>query len=226
MRTILGFFVSFAPLIYTLLVIGLAMGLRRLLRARTEERNAVYGLEQEIARRHMSQAVTTLSLVGFLAVTQFVLVVFLVPSLPAFANLATPTLNAFTTPTDTLSPEMLQTLVGSTPAATFTPQTSGCIPGVLSITSPKAGTEVKGLVELTGDANIPNFGFYKYEFAPLGSSIWSAIEASRTPVTNGKLGKWDTSVIAQGDYQLRLVITDNQGTEMPACIIPIRIKAP
>ncbi len=227
MKTILNFFVHFAPLIYVLLAIGFAIGLRRLAQARLETREAVYGLEREIAHRHTAQAITTMTLVGFLAVAESVLIVFLAPILPALAQLPTPTGNILALQTGTLSPEMIGTLTamptGLLPTAQ---QSSGCISGVINISSPKAGEEVKGLIELKGDANIPNFGFYKYEFAPVASDSWSTIEAARKPVNNDKLGKWDTATVDQGDYQLRLVVADNQGSELPACVITIRVKNP
>ncbi len=226
MKTIFSFFIHYAPFIYILLAVGLIIGVRKLILARAETREANYGLEREIAHHHTSQAITTLTLVGILAVAEFVLLVFLVPNLPALGQLSTPTMNAILAPTGTLSPEIIETLDARTPGITPTAQLGGCIPGLINITSPKAGDEIKGSITLTGDANIPNFGFYKYEFAPLGSDSWSAVEASRKPVINGNLGNWDTSAILQGDYQLRLVVADNQGNELPACVIPVRIKTP
>ncbi len=226
MNTILNFFVRYAPLIYFLLAIGLALGIRRLLLARAETREAIYGLEREIAHHHISQAITTITLVGFMAVAEFVLIVFLVPSLPALAQLSTPTMNALPMQTGTISPEMMETLNALPPGTTPTAQISGCIAGVINIASPKAGDEVKGAFDLKGDADIPNFGFYKYEYAPLGSDTWSTIEASRTPQKDGNLGSWDTSTIVPGDYQIRLVVADNKGNELPACVISVRIKTP
>jgi hypothetical protein len=226
MKTILSFFIHNAPFIYILLAVGLIFGVRKLVLARAETHEANYGLEREIAHHHTSQAITTLTLVGILAVAEFVLLVFLMPNLPALVQLSTPTMNAILAPTGTLSPEIIETLDARTPGITPTAQSSGCIPGLINISSPKAGDEIKGSIILTGDANIPNFGFYKYEFAPLGSDTWSAVEASRKAVIDGNLGNWDTSAILQGDYQLRLVVTDNQGNELPACVIPVRIKTP
>ena len=81
-------------------------------------------------------------------------------------------------------------------------------------------------MNLQGTASIPNFGFFKYEFSPAGLNVWSTILANRKPVVDGNLGGWDTSAILTGDYQLRLVVTDNLGNELPACVIPVRIKAP
>jgi hypothetical protein len=226
MKAIVVFFVHFAPFIYLLLALGLIFGIRRLVLARSENREAIYGLEREIAHNHSNQAIIALTLIGFLAMAEFVIIVFLGPNLPALAQLPTPTLNAVAVPTSTLSPELMGTLGARTPEFTATNQISGCIPGVINIAFPKAGDEIKGSITLIGDANIPNFGFYKYEFSPRASESWSAVEANRKPVINDKLGTWDTSAIPQGDYQLRLVVTDNQGNELPACIIPVRIKTP
>ncbi|MGA2489359.1 MAG: hypothetical protein ABSF99_04110, partial [Anaerolineales bacterium] len=192
--------------------------------ARAELRGAAYGLEREIAQRHMSQALSTLVVVGFLAFAEFVLVVFLVPNIPSLSQLDTPTMNPLFTPTSTFPLEFVETLGTGTPGSTPTAQATGCIPGQIDITSPKAGDQVQGSITLQGSANIPNFGFYKYEFAPIGSDNWATIVASNTVVQNNTLGNWDTSTIATGDYQLRLVVTNNQGNALPACVIPVRIK--
>jgi hypothetical protein len=226
MNSVLNFFVQFAPLIYVLLAVALVIGLLRLAKARTETREAIYGLEREIAHHHTRQAATTITLVGFLAVAELVLVVFLAPNLPALAKISTPTANVVNIPTGTLSAGLIETLTAMPPGLTPTTLASGCQPGQINISSPKPGDEIKGEVVLKGDADIPNFGFYKYEYAPLGTDAWAAIEASRTPKKDGDLGIWDTSAIAQGDYQIRLVVTDNKGTELPACVIPVRIKTP
>jgi hypothetical protein len=226
MVAVLDFFIRFAPLIFLLLALGALFGIRRLVIARTETRAAAYGLEREIAKRHTSQAVSTLVLVGFLAFAEFILVVFLVPNIPALSQLATATINPLMTPTSTFPLTSIETPGSGTLVATPTAMATGCIPGQIDITSPKAGEQIQGSITLKGTAIVPNFGFYKYEFAPLGSDAWAAILANRKPIQDGDLGNWDTSTVAAGDYLLRLVVTDNQGNELPACTIPVRIKAP
>jgi hypothetical protein len=226
MTAVLGLFDRLAPLIFTVLALGVVIGARMALKARNELRGAAFGLEREIAHRHMSQAVSTLVVAGVLAFAEFFLVVFLVPNVPALSRLATPTINPLLTPTGTFALVYEPTLGTGTPASIPTAQASGCIPGQIEITSPKPGDQIQASITLKGSANIPNFGFYKYEFAPIGSDAWATIIASRKPVQDGDLGNWDTSAIATGDYQLRLVVTDNQGNELPACVIPVRIKAP
>jgi hypothetical protein len=226
MTAVLGFFIRLAPFIFLLLALGALFGLRRMIKARDEMRAAAYGLEREIAQRHTSQAISTLVLVGFLALAEFALVVFMVPNIPALSRLATPTINPLLTPTSTFPLTSIEGSGTETPGPTPTAMATGCIIGQINITSPKAGDQVQGSITLQGTANVPNFGFYKYEFSPIGSDTWATILANRKPVQDGDLGNWDTSAIATGDYQLRLVVTDNQGNELPACIIPLRIKAP
>jgi hypothetical protein len=227
MTGILSFFVNLAPVIFALLARGLIFGLRQITRARTEERGAVFGMEREIAQHHMRQAAATLTVVTFLALAEFALVVFLVPNIPGLTQLATPTMNPLLTPTGTFPLEFMETLGVVTPGGpTPTIQAAGCIPGQIDITTPKPGDTLKGSIDLTGSANIPNFGFYKYEFAPLGSDTWATIVADNKVVQDSKLGIWDTSAITPGDYQLRLVVSDNQGNSFPACVIQVRIIAP
>jgi hypothetical protein len=224
MAEILIFFVRLAPLIYILLALGALVGIRRLVKARSEMRGAAYRLEREIAQRHLIQSTSILAVAGFLGFAEFFLVVFLVPNIPALSQLATPTMNPLGTPVSTLPIQSMETLGLVTPKLTPTLQSTGCIPGQIDITSPKAGDQIQGAITLKGSAIIPNFGFYKYEFAPLGSDNWAAIVANNKVVQDNNLGNWDTSAIATGDYQLQLVVTDNQGNALPACVIPVRIK--
>ena len=225
MAVVLNFFVHLAAPFFILLGLGLLFGLRQLVRAIAVRRAAVFGLEREIAGQAMTGAVSTLVLVSVLAVAEFILVVFLVPNLPALARLATPTVNPLLTPTATFPLQFMETLGMVTPGGpSLTPLATGCIPGQIDITSPLPGAELQGKVELQGSANIPDFGFYKYEFSPVGLDNWATIVANNKVIQDGDLGGWDTSAIVTGDYRLRLVVTDNKGNELPPCVIPIRIK--
>jgi hypothetical protein len=226
MTIVLKFFASYAILIYLVLAIGLMFAMRALMRARHELGESVFGLERELAHRHISQAVTALTLVLLLGVGELVLTVFLIPNLPAFALLFTPTMNPLTTPTRTLPPGLLATLGALTPQPTPTAESTGCVPGQIMITSPKPGDIIKGNVELIGTADIPNFGFYYYEFAPIGSDNWQTLPGGNKVIQDKRLGYWDTSTITPGYYNLGLVVTDNQARKLPTCIVPVQIAAP
>jgi hypothetical protein len=226
MAAILHFFTSYYILIYLFLFAGLLFAFRRLAKARNEIKESFYGLEREIANRHSRQAITAISLIFSLAIAELALVVFLAPNLPAIATLGTPTINPMITPTSTIPPELLATLNLLTPLSSPTAQMTGCIPGQIMISSPKPGEVVKGQVTIMGTVNVPNFGFYKYEFSALGTENWSTIQASHEQVTDSKLGNWDTSEITPGDYNLRLVVRDSQGNALPPCVVPVSVVTP
>jgi hypothetical protein len=210
-----------------LIYIGLAIGgliiFRWLWRSWSEWRQAVYSLEKEFALRRIGQAVAFLTLILVLFCGELTIASFIIPSLPASFFLATPTLDLLATPTGTISAE-LATQIALTPRPVPTLiGGEGCIPDKLMIISPKAGTEISGVVDIQGTVNIPNFGFYKYEVAPLNSDTWATISAGTKVVIDNTLGGWDTTALTPGDYQLRLVVTDNQGQSLSPCIIPIRV---
>lgn len=112
----------------------------------------------------------------------------------------------------------------STAATTSMPE--GCTPGQIEWTFPKAGGEISATVELKGTVNIPNLGYYKYEWAKLGEDTWTPIAAGNQPKVDGQIGFWNTSAFEPGDYQLRLVVSDNAEKLFPACKIPVRIVKP
>ena len=100
---------------------------------------------------------------------------------------------------------------------------SGCVADQIMISSPKSGDEVKAVVDLIGTANVPNFVFYKYEITPVGAQNWATVSAEREPKKDELLGKWNTLSQSNGDYFLRLVITDNVGNSLEPCVISIRV---
>ncbi len=226
MAAIYRFLSTYEVPIYIVLALGGLYFGRWVWRSWNEWREAYYGLEKEFALRRMGRAAAAFSLVLILACGELVMASLIVPSLPAAFFLATPTLDLLATPTGTISAE-LATQIALTPRPVPTiAGAQGCQPGKLEISAPKAGSEVSGTVDIQGTVNIPDFGFYKYEVAPLNSDTWATISAGRTVHVNESLGKWDTTAVTPGDYQLRLVVTDNQGQALPACIIPVRVMPP
>jgi hypothetical protein len=223
MRIIYQFLSTYEVLIYIVLAIGALFAFRWLWRSWNEWREAVYSLEKEFALRRMGQAVAFVTLVIVLFCGEFITASFIIPGLPASFFIVTPTADIFATPTGTISSD-LATQIARTPRPVPTLSgTAGCVANKLIITDPKSGTEVSGKVTLQGTVNVPDLGFYKYEVAPLNTTTWATISAGRGEVINGTLGQWDTTTLTPGDYQLRLVATDNQGNALPPCIIQIRV---
>lgn len=210
---------SYEPLIYIVLAIGALFAFRRMWRSWREWRDSVYGLEREFALRRLVQASGLAFLLLTLVFAEFFIATFIAPSLPASDIMVTPTLNLLITPAGTLS-------AGTTALAVTQPVPSGmsgCIPDKIIITSPEPSAEVTQTISITGTADVPNFAFYKYEVAPMGSQNWATIAANRNPVKNGELGKWNTASVTNGDYFLRLVITDNVGVSLEPCVIAVRV---
>lgn len=215
---------AYEPLVYIALAIWGLFILRAMLRSWLEWRNSVYGLEREFALRRLVRS----TLFGLLAVglvfSEFFIATFVVPSLPASDVVPTPTLNLLVTPAIT---PLSGTEVASNPALQSAPSgMSGCNPDQIILTGPAPGALVSGTIELTGTASIPNFGFYKYEISAMGTNIWATISAGDQPVTNGRLGDWDTTTLANGDYFLQLVLIDNAGKTLDPCVIAVRVENP
>jgi len=188
-----------------------------------EWRNSVYTLEREFALGRLGRATALGFLVLGLFFVEFYIATFIAPALPASDLATTPTLDLLASPQSTLVP------VDSTQAA-LAPVTepvqngmSGCVADKIMITSPKSGDVVTAVVDLIGTADAPNFGFYKYEIAPVGTQNWATVSAEREPKKAELLGKWNTLSLGNGDYFLRLVITDNVGNSLEPCVIAIRV---
>jgi membrane peptidoglycan carboxypeptidase len=80
----------------------------------------------------------------------------------------------------------------------------------VELTSPISGTEVSGIVRITGKAASDNFVAYRLEFgAGDPPSGWTEILRSETPQPGGGLGLWNTDGIAPGVYRLRVVLEDS-----------------
>ncbi len=188
-----------------------------------EHRLAIFGLEKEITYRRLRSSLSTLLLLFLLGMTVFCLVTFVTPILPASNQIPTATVDLMKQATPTFDPDLD---VQPTSVPQPPPGTEGCIPNRLVITSLVGGQQVSGQVTLIGTVDIPNFGFYKYEYTALSTEQWSPIAAGRDVVREGTIGLWDTSQLTPGDYQLRLVATDNEGNELPPCVIPVRVAAP
>ncbi len=213
---------EYEELIYLLLLLMSLFVFRWLWQSWSEWRQAYFSLEREIAMRKLARNAIFAVLLIIFTCAQTVIASFIVPGLPASARIGTPTVDLLAALGQGAAGE--GTVLAFTPASVApAPGSEGCVKDELEILSPKPGDSVSGVVEIRGTVNVPNFGFYKYEFAALGSDLWATISADRKMVKNDQLGIWSTGTLTPGEYQLRLVVTDTQGQARPACVISVRV---
>jgi hypothetical protein len=227
MEQFLRFLQTYEIWIYILLGFIVVIYIRKLASAWHEWRSTVFGLERETTQRKFSSALTISGLLIIMILAQFMLVTFVVPNYPSGGVLPTATIDLLASPTPALSNETpVLTQVGGALTPTSV-AVDGCIPGQVEWTDPVAGKEIQGSIELKGTVNIANLGFYKFEFNQMGSDTWVTIAAGNESKVDAPLGGlWNTSQLIPGDYLLRLVVTDSQGQNLPACVIQVRIIAP
>lgn len=90
--------------------------------------------------------------------------------------------------------------------------------------------KIGGMFPIRGTANPAEMrGFFlevaTYDPVSGAEPIWQPITiASPTPVVDGMLGQWNTTVFADGVYQLRLRVILNSGEALFALVAPITIE--
>lgn len=225
-------------IVYIILGVFALLHVRQFLRAWDDLRGSAFGIERDLAQRKLNQAASMLVLALVIFVAQFSIVAYFAPALPDAMPLPSATLDleataavqpsATPTATAALTPGLEGTpTLAATPLPTVGFEGStACVEGEVFISQPLDGSEVSGVVQVTGTANLDNFGFYKYEVARPGDTVWLSINASDQTVEEGNLGEWITTALPAGDYLLRLVVVDNQGLSMPPCIIRVRVLEP
>lgn len=232
MVEVLSFFKTYEIWMYAILLLAGLVYIRKFLLAWEELRRAAFGLESESAQSHLNQSAGMLILLFIMAVAIFVVVSFVAPAFPDTVPLTTPTMDLLASPSATFAggelPDEITTPTGDVTAITPTPPMigEGCVPGQVMLTEPADGAQISGVIILRGTANIENFGFYKYEVARPGETVWQTIQAGREIVQDGELGQWDTRTMAPGDYMLRLVVVDNQGESLEPCVIQVNVNNP
>lgn len=95
----------------------------------------------------------------------------------------------------------------------------------LAITAPAVGSSVRGIVQISGSASADSFDSYTLEYSSDGTS-WSPVSGTvyHTPVINGFLDNWNTDLVPEGVYQLRLTIFNQGGTAARYAFASVRIE--
>jgi hypothetical protein len=95
----------------------------------------------------------------------------------------------------------------------------------VAISSPRDGDVLRGEVTITGTTDILNFASSQLDFAYASSpaDTWFALQTSSQPVVDSPLALWNTTLISDGDYILRLRVNLSDGTFVDVTV-PVTIQ--
>jgi len=225
MEELIRFVVNYEVGIYIILGIVLLINLTRLLSAWITLKKANFGLEREVAQKGIRSAFTLLFLVSLFGLSNFILVSVASIRYPGITQIATPTIDSLSTQTpytgEGIDPNVTPQGLQQTQTAIAV---TGCIPDQLEWIDPQSGDEIRGSIDLIGTVNLPNLGFYKYEYRYQGDEIWTPISAGNKPVVEGALGSiWNTEELQPGNYFLRLVVSDYANNLIKPCEIEVKV---
>lgn len=103
-------------------------------------------------------------------------------------------------------------------------------PLAFGITSPLPGQAVQGVVSIQGSStaeSVAGEAFWKAEIAfsyADAPETWFLIAESSEPVTGGVLAQWDTTRITDGNYALRLLVRQMDGSEQAMVVEHVRVR--
>ena len=126
------------------------------------------------------------------------------------------------------SPLTINAQQGTATAAATSPSSVSVM-----ITSPQIVSELHGTVAVHGTANIAGMHSYFLETrelnddasAPSGANGWTPATLSvSTMVQNNILGSWDTTLVPDGLYELRLTVTTSSPSPTYFVVSPLRIS--
>lgn len=94
------------------------------------------------------------------------------------------------------------------------------------IDSPRAGDVLQGVVSITGSTNVVDFqaAELSFSYADQESDAWFLISRSEQPLEKSLLAEWDTTLIADGTYQLRLRLILTDGNYLEVVVPDLRVR--
>lgn len=97
------------------------------------------------------------------------------------------------------------------------------------ITSPQPGETLRGLIQIQGRMDAPNFSSAELAFTFDASASnpapgWFPIQTFTQPAATPALAAWDTTAVTDGDYTLRLRVFLQDGTFQDATVAGLKIR--
>lgn len=95
----------------------------------------------------------------------------------------------------------------------------------VAITSPASGAILRGEVTITGLTDVPGFASSQLDFsyASNPTDTWFTLQTSTQPAADSPLAVWDTTLITDGEYLLRLRVFLTDGA-LQEVTVPVRVQ--
>jgi len=97
---------------------------------------------------------------------------------------------------------------------------------IAQITSPTDGQALSGLVTISGSANHPEFARWELAYGPDPNpkDAWQPFAEGKQAIANGTIGTWNTGVIADGQYALRLRVVRKDSNYSEAFVRGLKVS--
>lgn len=94
------------------------------------------------------------------------------------------------------------------------------------VISPRNGEAIQGRVEISGNTEMSGFQRTELEFRYVNDpkGTWFLLAETDQAVNPGKIAEWDTSIISDGNYDLRLSVCLTDGTCKNTIVQGIRVR--
>ena len=98
--------------------------------------------------------------------------------------------------------------------------------GDLAIVGPRPGDVLQGVVTIAGSSDVTGFvsAEVSFTYADDPTGTWFLIALNSQQVFNDRLATWDTTVITDGDYVLRLRVYLTDGSSREALVSGLRVR--
>lgn len=215
MDSLFTFLIRYQYWIYAVLALILLIYLKKLISAVQDWNATIFGLEREYAQKKLNTALAMVIVSVLLLVAEFVSVNYLITDRAVIDPVSGVAL---------IAPAVDSDIVANEPLPDESGYRGGCEIGVLEWISPRQSEVIQGLYTLSATVNVPDMGFFRYDYAPLNDpTSWNAISAGNLPVIEGVLGPLATTEIENGDYILRLQVLSKTNEVWDPCDVSIRI---
>jgi hypothetical protein len=97
---------------------------------------------------------------------------------------------------------------------------------IVSIQWPQSGQALLGNIEIFGNTAVDGYKSAEilFGYANDTTNTWFLIAQSDLPVENGVLANWDTTVISDGNYNIKLSVTLQDGALISSIVQGVRVR--